>query len=87
MHVETGNVSEPGIDGGIWKGDGNKPPLGSRLNGFNCSIDVANIDETLVKVKEFGGSMIKQKAQIPGVGWLAMCVDTEGNTFGVMQRQ
>ncbi|HEY9489381.1 MAG TPA: VOC family protein [Chryseosolibacter sp.] len=86
MHVETGNAAEPGIDGGIWKGEGSKPPLGSRLNAFNCSIEVANIDETILKVKKSGGSIIKEKAQIPGVGWLATCVDTEGNYFGVMQR-
>jgi predicted enzyme related to lactoylglutathione lyase len=22
---------------------------------------------------------------IPGVGWLAYCADSEGNTFGIMQ--
>ena len=22
---------------------------------------------------------------IPGIGWLAYCLDTEGNTFGVME--
>ena len=86
MHVETGNASEPGIDGGIWKGEGSRPPSGSRLNAFNCSIQVANIDDTLKKVKDAGGTIPKEKAQIPGVGWLAMCVDTEGNVFGLMQR-
>jgi hypothetical protein len=86
MHVETGDDSEPGIDGGIWKGVGTKPPPGSKLNAFNCSIEVANIDETLQKIKKSGGVIIKEKAQIQGVGWLAMCIDTEGNTFGVMQR-
>jgi hypothetical protein len=86
MHVETGSPSEPGIDGGIWKGEGNTPPVGSRLNAFNCSIEVANIDETIAKIKAAGGSVAREKAQIPGVGWLAMCTDTEGNTFGLMQR-
>lgn len=51
MHVETGSPSELGVDGGIWKGEGDKPPLGLRLNAFNCSIEVADIDETLSKVK------------------------------------
>jgi predicted enzyme related to lactoylglutathione lyase len=85
MHVQTGDASEPGIDGGIWKGEGSRPPFGSRLNAFNCSIEVANIDETLRKVLDAGGSVTKEKAQIPGVGWLAMCTDIEGNSFGVMQ--
>lgn len=85
MHVETGNANDPGIDGGIWKGQGAVPPPGSRLNAFNCSIMVDNIDNTLKNIKEAGGSVLRDKAQIPGVGWLATCVDTEGNTFGVMQ--
>src|SRR5687768_9456861 len=63
MHVETGNAAEPGIDGGIWKGEGSKPTPGSRLNAFNCSIEVSNIDETIFKVKKSGGSIIKEKAQ------------------------
>jgi hypothetical protein len=86
MHVETGDATEPGIDGGIWKGEGSRAPKGSRLNAFNCSIEVSHIDETLKKVKDAGGAVTKEKSQIPGVGWLAMCMDTEGNTFGVMQR-
>jgi uncharacterized protein len=86
MHVETGSANEPGIDGGIWKGEGPQPPSGARLNAFNCSIEVSNIDETLKKVTVAGGAIAKEKAQIPGVGWLATCTDTEGNTFGVMQR-
>lgn len=85
-HVETGHNSEPGIDGGIWKGQGPTPAPGSRLNAFNCSVEVENIDETISKIKDAGGSIVKDKAQIPGVGSLAMCSDTEGNTFGLMQR-
>ncbi|MBT1689798.1 VOC family protein [Dawidia soli] len=86
MHVETGSSSEPGIDGGIWKGAGAAPAADARLNAFNCSIEVADIDITLSKVKSSGGMVVREKSQIPGVGWLAMCRDTEGNTFGVMQR-
>jgi len=86
MHVETGSAGDPGIDGGIWKGQGSTPPEGSRLNAFNCSIEVSSIDETLQRVTAEGGVIVRAKSQIPGVGWLAMCMDTEGNQFGVMQR-
>ena len=78
MHVQTGDITEPGIDGGIWKGEGSRPSAGSRLNAFNCSIEVSSIDATLEKIKNHGGAVTKEKAQIPGVGWLAMCMDTEG---------
>lgn len=86
MHVKTGESSEPGIDGGIWKGQGQAAPMGSRLNAFNCSIQVANIDETISRVLAEGGSIVQNKSQISGVGWLATCTDSEGNTFGLMQR-
>lgn len=72
MHVETGDSSEPGIDRGIWKGQGEPPPPGSRLNAFNCSIEVSNIDKSMAKVKDAGGSVVKNKAQIPGVGRLGI---------------
>ena len=32
---------------------------------------------TLEKIKAEGGAVVGEKSQIPGVGWLVMCVDTE----------
>ena len=34
------------------------------------------------KIRDKGG---KEKDMIPGVGWFASAVDTEGNRFGLMQ--
>jgi predicted enzyme related to lactoylglutathione lyase len=31
------------------------------------------------------GQIVQPKAEIPGVGWLAYCKDTEGNIFGVLE--
>jgi hypothetical protein len=33
-----------------------------------------------------GGTVALAKMPIPGIGWLAYCKDTEGNIFGMMQR-
>jgi predicted enzyme related to lactoylglutathione lyase len=74
----TGNHKEPGIDGAITlRGD---PP-----EATVTTVDVPSIDECMAKVKENGGTVIVPKMPVPGVGWLAYCKDTEGNTFGMMQ--
>jgi predicted enzyme related to lactoylglutathione lyase len=74
--VSTGEG--PGIDGGI----------GRRAEGeagVVNSISVTDLDATLTTVKAQGGRVTRDKMPIPGVGWLAYCLDTEGNAFGLMQ--
>jgi predicted enzyme related to lactoylglutathione lyase len=69
---------EPGIDGAVTKrGD----PPETTVN----TVDVPSVDKCVAKVKENGGAVIVPKMPVPGVGWLAYCKDTEGNTFGLMQ--
>jgi predicted enzyme related to lactoylglutathione lyase len=75
--VMTGSADEPGIDGGIAKGE---PGTGVAL-----SVDVDDVDAYLERVKEAGGKIVKEKHAVPGVGWLVYCADTEGNVFGMMQ--
>ncbi len=76
--VTTGPNSEPGIDGGIMK---RTEPSAATYN----TVGVQNLDETITKVREAGGTQIMDKMAIPGVGWLAYFKDTEGNIFGAMQ--
>ena len=49
------------------------------------TIDVASLDETIAALKTNGGKVLEGPMPIPGVGRLAYCQDTEGNTFGMMQ--
>jgi uncharacterized protein len=87
-HISTGG-EEPasdGLDGGLWRRRGPSPLEGSGVNAYSCTIEVEDIDITLEKVKSAGGSISVEKNQIPGVGWLAYCKDTDGNLFGVVQR-
>lgn len=73
----TGQEDEAGINGAITpRMDGN-----STVN----TIGVDSIDEALEKVPAAGGKVITEKMEIPDVGTFAYCVDTEGNTFGVIQ--
>jgi len=68
-----------GIDGAIMRRDANMPPV---IN----TIDVASVDETVAKVESKGGKVAMPKMAVPGVGYMAYLFDTEGNMFGIMQR-
>jgi predicted enzyme related to lactoylglutathione lyase len=83
--VKTGEAPSPGIDGGIMKRQGPRPPEGQPVNAYPCTVEVDNLDAYLAKVADAGGKNVVPKMPIPGVGWLAYCHDTEGNVFGMMQ--
>jgi hypothetical protein len=76
--IMTGPQDEPGIDGGL-------APRTSPDVGTENTISVSSVDETVAKIEASGGKIIRPKAAVQGVGWLAYCEDTEGNTFGIMQ--
>ena len=74
--IRTGCDDEPGIDGGLMR-----RPEGGVVN----TIGVESVDDYVAKVEAHGGSVAVPKMPVLGVGWLAYCKDTEGNTFGLMQ--
>jgi hypothetical protein len=76
--VTTGEDGQPGINGGLMQ---RCDPSASVVN----TIDVPSVDEYVAKITEHGGKVVLPKMAVPGVGYLAHCQDTEGNTFGVIQ--
>jgi predicted enzyme related to lactoylglutathione lyase len=76
--IQTGSEEEPGITGGV---AGRIKPEDTTAIIF----DVESVDEAGKKVVEAGGRIREEKRAIPGVGYLVMCKDTEGNTFGIME--
>jgi predicted enzyme related to lactoylglutathione lyase len=46
--------------------------------------DTADIDASVAKVRELGGTA-GDKQPVPTHGWFAACVDTEGNKFSLWQ--
>ena len=76
--ISTGPESEPGIDGGLAR-------RSDPATGTENTIDVASVDEAVTRIEANGGKVLRPKSAVPGVGWLAYCQDTEGNTFGIMQ--
>ena len=51
----------------------------------NVYFQVSDIDTTLKKVSDSGGSVLVPKTEIPNVGHFAMFADPEGITVGLMQ--
>ncbi|MGH6689973.1 MAG: VOC family protein [Gammaproteobacteria bacterium] len=76
--ITTGEVGEPGIDGGLVK-------RRHAADGTTCTIEVPSVDEALKKVTLHGGKNLTGKTTIPGVGYYAYCQDTEGNIFSMFE--
>ena len=78
--ITTGEDGQAGIDGGMVK---------RRYPGESttCWIATPSVDEALRKIEEAGGKVLTGKTPIPGAGFYGYCVDTEGNVFGVIQRE
>ncbi len=76
--ARTGDKGEEGIDGGVQR---RTDPRATVIN----YIGVKDIDELLRKIVVHGGKVVQQKTAVPGVGYVIMFQDTEGNILGVMQ--
>lgn len=48
-------------------------------------IGVDSVTEYSNKVERLGGRVIKQKTDVPGYGWFAICTDTENNGFALWE--
>lgn len=46
---------------------------------------VESIDASLTSVEKLGGKIIQPKQVVPGWGYMAVCLDTENNRFGLFQ--
>jgi len=75
---EQGMLLRPGVNGGMYK---KEQPVIKPVN----YILVENIDESIQNIKTLGGTITRQKQEVPGVGWIALAIDPEGNPFAVLQ--
>jgi predicted enzyme related to lactoylglutathione lyase len=76
--ITTGEDSEPGINGAFFR------PR-ETFSGTVNTIEVADLDAAMEKVKANGGLVVVEKMAIPGVGYQAYCKDVEGTLFGIHQ--
>jgi uncharacterized protein len=71
---------------------GNKAPIGGGLmkrqeqhQQITNFIDVNSVDEYSSKIEKLGGKVVVTKMAIPGMGYFAVCHDTENNSFGIWE--
>jgi len=78
--IETADAEgNPGVGGGIaQRSEGEE-------GGITNFIGVDSVDDYLLKVKAAGGTVVQGKMPVPGFGYLAVCLDTEGNRFGLWE--
>ncbi len=74
----TGPDGQPGIDGAL-------APRQTPGQGTVNVVGVQSVDDTIQAVEKAGGQTVLPKTLVPGVGWVGYSLDTENNTFGVMQ--
>ncbi|HEY7110617.1 MAG TPA: VOC family protein [Nitrososphaeraceae archaeon] len=53
--------------------------------GMANYIDVTSVDEYSAKIEKLGGKVVMQKTPVPGMGYFSVCLDTEGNRFGIWE--
>ena len=66
------------IGGGMMKRQG---PHHEHITNF---IDVNSVDEYSSKIQKLGGKIVVSKMAVPGMGYFAVCYDTENNNFGIL---
>ena len=82
--VKTGEDNQPGINGGLTPkmNQQSSDTGGGRVTN---TIDVPSVDEFSKKISMGGGKVVQPKMAIPGIGYLAICQDTEGILFGIIE--
>jgi predicted enzyme related to lactoylglutathione lyase len=76
---QTQLPTEPGaINGGLMKRSADTPsPV--------LTVDVESIDDALKQIEAGGGTTVKPRTEIPGMGAFAYFKDTEGNVMGLWE--
>ena len=73
------NMSAYGAAGALVKSSHARPGAGGTLVYF--SVDDCAVEQA--RVEAAGGKVLRAKFSIGPFGWVTMCMDTEGNTFGL----
>jgi predicted enzyme related to lactoylglutathione lyase len=77
-HIDTGG-DDASPDGAIMKKTCPEHPVTNYIM-------VDSVSRAAAKVEKLGGKVHKPKTAVPGMGYFAICVDTENNVFAVWER-
>jgi uncharacterized protein len=72
-----------GAGGALVKSAHGRPGIGGTTVYF--SVDDCATEQA--RVLAAGGAIVRSKFSIGAFGWVALCMDTEGNLFGLSSRQ
>jgi predicted enzyme related to lactoylglutathione lyase len=76
-HIDTGGP-DASPDGGLMK----RMYPGQPITSY---ISVPSVTKFMAKVEKLGGKICKPKTAVPGMGYFAICEDTEKNTFAIWE--
>jgi uncharacterized protein len=76
-HIETGGP-DASPDGGMITRKHPQQPITNYVN-------VASVTKSMAKVVKLGGKICMPKTAVPGMGYFAVCQDTENNTFALWE--
>lgn len=77
------DMSSYGAAGAPVKSDHSSPGVGGTLIYF--SVEDCSVEEA--RVNAAGGKLLRPKFSIGEFGWVSLCEDSEGNTFGLNSTQ
>jgi predicted enzyme related to lactoylglutathione lyase len=83
--VVTGPDDQLGINGGLLQRPAPAPAQGQGTNGYVCTMQVEDYDETERRILDAGGQVALAKTALPGMAWPGYYLDTVGTTFGIHQ--
>ena len=83
FQITTGDEASPGVMGALQKRRELVP--GAKMVGFECTISVHSIDDTVVSITATGGKIVMPKVVLAGIGRLVFFQDPSGNIAGAME--
>ncbi|MFB3879687.1 MAG: VOC family protein [Armatimonadota bacterium] len=78
MMVTTAEEGGQGINGGMMK---RQTPQHTNTN----YVLVESVADYAERAKQLGGQVVMPKSPVPGMGWVAVCLDPDGNMIGLWQ--
>jgi uncharacterized protein len=78
MVTTTDDKGNKAIGGGMMK----RVQPGQQITNY---INVRSVDEYSEKVEKLGGRVVAPKHAVPGMGYFAICLDTENNCFAIWE--
>ncbi len=76
--ISTDEDGEKGLDGGMMARQHPNQPIVNY-------IEIPSVDDYMKKVTDLSGKVLVPKMPVPGMGYFAVCMDTEGNSFGIWE--